>query len=254
MSHKAEIIMGLEDLRSVRAYRFLPGLCVHRTPGCPPGEDFLNITYERTGLAIVTYLHPASVGTVKAILTVADWTLGPDIVLKSAVHRQAHEASMKLSNHKKSARQETRIAKETGGKRQPASGSRPGYKRDILLPEFLVEAKTTDKDVFYLDTKDLAFLRKQAYTVGKTPAYIVAIKDDQELVVLPAQDMDDDLLVGATMKKRSWAGKANAPLTAAMADEAQDNVVYDLELAVGRFFCVSYERFLNIAKRGLDED
>ena len=60
-------------------------------------------------------------------------------------------------NHGKHGRlQKTReeIAADMGGKRQPGSGSRWGP-RGILSPEFMIEAKVTDKASFSVSLKDL---------------------------------------------------------------------------------------------------
>jgi Holliday junction resolvase len=68
-------------------------------------------------------------------------------------------------------KQEKKLAKDFGGKRQPASGATPlpFLKGDISTPELLIEAKSTDKKSYTLHQADLNKLVHQAAENGKNP-------------------------------------------------------------------------------------
>lgn len=254
MAKRVDVTIGLYDSKQVRAYTFLPGLAIHKDPTGAPEDDYLNITYIRTGTAVATKIRHKDVKEAKRILAKADWTKPVDKVQESEHHKQVSLEAMKLSNHEKSLKQETRIAVETAGKRQPGSGSRWGARRDVITPRFLIEAKTTGNGVYYLDTADLGFLRKQAYTKSRVPAYIVGVQAKEELVLLPTQDCEDDVVTGAEILTRNWATKTSISLTAEMAETCMKDKIYRLDLSIGTFYCMCYTRFLVVAKRGINAD
>lgn len=249
-AHRTEVIIGLEDLRPVRAIQFLPGLVIHKSVDCPPGEAWMTITYEAIGLAIAAHLEPADMAMAKHELSKLDWNITPDVMLLSDAHKEASERVMALTNQERSARQERRIAKDTGGKRQPASGSRWGARRDVVLPRFKIEAKTTIHDKFSLDVRDLGYLVREALQEGKVGVYMVEIDGAEELCIIPKDEADDDLLVEAKIRTLRGAGKSSFTLTSKMSLEAVHGTVFELELATGMYYCFSYERFLRLAKRG----
>jgi len=251
-SKKHDIIIGLDSLRPVRATQFLPGLVVHKSADCPPGKDYLNITHAVTGLAVAFHLQPGDMLAAKEILSRASWTITPDILLESEEHRSLSELVMNSTNRSRSLKQEKRIAKDTGGKRQPASGARWGARRDVVLPRFKVEAKTTKHTTFSVDVKDLAFLKQQAYLENRVGVYIVEMDGKEELCVIPKAEADDELLVEATIKKVRCAGEKSFTLSVAMSVEAVHGAVFELETATGMYYCFSYERFLRLAKRGMN--
>jgi hypothetical protein len=254
MGYKVEITIGLDGCKTVRASDFLPGLTIHKAPDCPPGMDYLNITHLTSGQAIAVHVQPGQVARVKEILSRVNWSLPPPAILESAVHKQAHEEAMRATNRDVSLRQENRIAKDTGGKRQPASGARWGARRDIILPRFLIEAKTTKHATFYLDVRDLAFLRKQAYSVGKVPVYIVEVSGKEELVILPFYDVPEEALASTTLRNFYWQAHTSVSITAAMALEAVHGSTFAFELACGKYVGLCYERFLTFARSQVTDD
>lgn len=247
---KVEVIIGLETLRPVRALPFLPGLVLHKSVDCPPGRAWQTVTYEPLGLAVAFHLEPGDMPLVKEELSKLKWNITPDLMLLSAEHKAASERVMALTNKERSLVQEKRIAKDVGGKLQPGSGSRSGYKRDVVLPRFKIEAKTTEHSTFGIDVKDLAYLKRESLLEGKVGVYIVQIAGSEELCIIPKDEADEDLLVEATIKLLRGAGKSTFTLTAAMAVGAVHGTVYELELHTGMYYCFSYERFLRLAKRG----
>lgn len=64
-------------------------------------------------------------------------------------------------------------AKRLGGKLQPGSGAILGFKGDIVLPEFLVEAKSTVKYSITIQHEWLAKISHEAEGYGKQPAVAV---------------------------------------------------------------------------------
>jgi hypothetical protein len=251
-SRKHDIIIGLDSLRAVRATQFLPGLIVHKSADCPPGKDFLNVTHAVTGLAVAIHLQPGDMLKAKEILAQASWTVTPDILLESEEHRLLSERVMSETNRARSLKQEKRIAKDTGGKRQPASGARWGARRDVVLPRFKIEAKTTKHSTFSVDVRDLGFLKQQAYLENRIGVYIIELDGKEELCIIPKAEADDELLAEATIKKIRCAGERSFTVTVAMSNDAVRGAVYELESASGMYYCFSYERFLKLAKRGMD--
>lgn len=72
-----------------------------------------------------------------------------------------------------SKRQERKVAKYVGGKRQPNSGATPFYKGDVVTDQFLIECKTKTKDSSSITLKEDWFLKneEEAFAMGgKYPA------------------------------------------------------------------------------------
>lgn len=77
----------------------------------------------------------------------------------------------------KSRKQEERVAKRLGARRQPGSGSLPvpGLKGDIKEDHFLIEAKRTDAKSISIKSSWLAKIEAEAAAVGKFPALSIEI-------------------------------------------------------------------------------
>lgn len=89
---------------------------------------------------------------------------------------------------------ERETAKKFGGKRQPGSGSKPGYKGDIKTDEFLYEHKETKNKSFQLTTKDLMKIRREANEEGRDPAMVIrfnSMKFDKKWVVVPEDTWEE---------------------------------------------------------------
>lgn len=100
---------------------------------------------------------------------------------------------MKKTSKQLSVKQERRIAQDLGGRTTPASGARWGARRDVRSDAWLVEAKTTGQPRYRVEDRDLDFLKKQAYRIGKTPAYVVEFQGHGELAVVPIDVLDRPL-------------------------------------------------------------
>lgn len=65
---------------------------------------------------------------------------------------------------------EKQVARRLAGRQTPASGAMEGAKGDIVLPEFLMEAKSTTADSLGVKFEWLAKITREALAVGKKPA------------------------------------------------------------------------------------
>lgn len=84
---------------------------------------------------------------------------------------------------RKSKKQETRTAKEFGGKVTPASGALDGAKGDVRTNSFLIENKFTDKSWYRLDLKIWDKIFKEATKDGlRTPLMQIDIQELQLIV------------------------------------------------------------------------
>ena len=71
-----------------------------------------------------------------------------------------------------SKRQEQRVAKAVGGKRQPNSGATPFYKGDVITDQFLIECKTKTVDCKSFTIKEDWLLKneEEAFAMGRESA------------------------------------------------------------------------------------
>jgi hypothetical protein len=71
-----------------------------------------------------------------------------------------------------SKRQEKKVAKCVGGKRQPNSGATPFYKGDVITDQFLIECKTKTADCKSFTIKEDWLLKneEEAFAMGRESA------------------------------------------------------------------------------------
>lgn len=255
MGRKVEVTVGVYTSRHVNAYDFVDGLVVHPVvSGVASDEHRVSITHERSGLALVTGLEDTRLSRAKQLVLPLDWvSVLPDDFMEDTRYVEVVSALEEMTietNAERSKRQETRLANVFGGKRQPASGSRWGSRRDVITPRLLIEAKTTIHDTFGIVVGDLAYLREQAYRVSRVPAYIVELAGKEELVVVPYDDVSHKLTSFTYSNK---ADAATLSLHKNMAvDAAKNGTVLVIDTARGKFAVIGYETFLGIMKNGLD--
>ena len=84
--------------------------------------------------------------------------------------------------HKKSQKQEKRIAKEIGGKVQKGSGSKDFHKGDVKSLELLVEAKRTDNDSISIKKDWLIKIFQESVAYKKIPALSIEFDDMPNIV------------------------------------------------------------------------
>ena len=80
-------------------------------------------------------------------------------------------------------RQEKRVAKRIGGRRQPGSGNGWRHKNDVAHVDCLLEMKHTDKKQITIKQADLDALRYHAVLIGKVPVLHIEIGDRRYVMV-----------------------------------------------------------------------
>jgi hypothetical protein len=73
-------------------------------------------------------------------------------------------------------RQETARAKAVGGRRQPGSGNRPGFRGDVRTENAVEELKFTTKQSYSLKLEDLQKIEEYALSVGSFPLFTVEFR------------------------------------------------------------------------------
>ena len=111
---------------------------------------------------------------------------------------QPFDLSKKKDNVKKSKKQENKIGKLTGGRRQPRSGGIPLIPGDVTGATIsgqpvLIEAKTTEKGSHSVTMKRLKKITQEAAVLGKSPAYWITFEE------MPAPYPNDWVLVPADL-------------------------------------------------------
>lgn len=111
--------------------------------------------------------------------------------------------------HKKSKKQEIRVANELGGKRQKGSGSKPFHKGDVKSFEILAECKRTDKDSLSVKKDWLIKIHAEAVSYNRIPA--LSIEFDQMPGIVPK---DWVAIPASTLKllleyMKAWEAKAD---------------------------------------------
>ncbi len=233
----------------VDALPFLPGLYVHKAPDRPKSEGTYNIAHIRSGLAILTNVPENRLELARMILGRVFWDKDEKAIFDDGVyHEVILNAEAVVDVHRKrSAAQETRIAKAVGGKKQPASGSRSGYKRDVVTSRLVIEAKTTTKNSWYVDIADLDFLREQACITQKVPAYIVEMQEREEVVILPEESLPAEFFTDDYKRLRAKTKKGFS-ITIQMAIAAATGEVTLIETKNCDYYMVGYEQFLDLVK------
>jgi len=186
-----------------------------------------------------------------------DWNIPVDKLWSSLsyfplIEHTIREVARVSLTKKESLRQENELARDLSGRRQPASGSRWGRRRDVITPELLIEAKTTGSAKHSISDKDMTFLKKQAYMQGKIPVFAVEIQQRPNVMVVPAEDLDSECFDNKKRKSVDARHKKSYAITVEMADWLNDGGSMTIRLAGGFYTAVGYEKFLELAKRGIN--
>lgn len=188
--------------RQVTGRPLVRGLAFHPSlTNIPSNGNLHNITHLESGLSVLHHVPHDAIPRVAELLAVVSWDTSSSSIFDSASHNDCLNDCLEFLvayKHRFSQRCEAEVAKDLGGKVQPASGSLPGYKRDILTADILAEHKTSEPgsqsaDYRDVDLRDLEFHRRQALGIGKVPAYIFAFEGQDSIVFIPADELDDDL-------------------------------------------------------------
>ncbi len=86
------------------------------------------------------------------------------------------------TKHKKSQKQEKRVAAVLGGKVQRGSGSKAFHKGDVKSAELLVESKRTDKESLGIKKEWLVKISQEAAAYGRIPALSIEFDTMPRLV------------------------------------------------------------------------
>ena len=237
--------------RVVPCRKFLPGLVVTEALGLKQElkQSRVNITHVVSGKALVHHVPVRMCSRLKAKLAKADWTLsGEEALGNEKCKNVMNEVKLIMANMDDSKKQERRIAADMGGRRQPGSGSRWGYKRDVVTREFMVEAKVTDKSSFSVSLKDLEFIKQQAYMEGKVSAYVVDFPDTG-VVLMRKDDLDPRFIDEEPMTIKKKSAKTFT-LNKKILDALNDNKFVHLVFPSDSYLLMDYSVFLSIAKEG----
>lgn len=238
-----------EPERIVPCRKFLPGLVVTEAMGLEKElkQGRVNITHVMSGKALIHHVPTRMCSRLKAKLAKADWTLSGEEALGNAKCKKVmEEVGVIMANMDDSKKQEKRIAADMGGKRQPGSGSRWGYKRDIVTREFMIEAKVTDKASFSVSLKDLDFIKQQAYMEGKVPAYVVDFPGTG-VALMRKDDLDPRFIDEEPMTVKKKSAKTFT-INKKILDALDDNKFIHLVFPSDSYLLMDYSVFLSIAK------
>lgn len=182
---------------------FLPGLALHPSIGTDD-RTLATLTHRKTGAALLSNIHREYLDDIRKALSEGNWLLPAPIVLSNEKNRELLTLARRLNNkdlRQLSKSREQEIAGDLDGRAMPASGSRPGAKRDVHsaggIDGFLIEHKGSDpegrsKDAIRVKLKDLEFLRRQAaQRGGATPVYVVEPGFLAGAVVIPNEVIPD---------------------------------------------------------------
>jgi hypothetical protein len=101
------------------------------------------------------------------------------------------ETPWRQVKNSKSRRQEERLAKVPGGRKQINSGRFWHSRRDAKIRDFLIEARGTDSESYSISQKEFEQIAKQA--VITPPGMLPAIQIDFSRVKLWVMKLDDHL-------------------------------------------------------------
>jgi hypothetical protein len=88
-----------------------------------------------------------------------------------------------------SIKQEKKLAKDLGAKRQPQSGAKDAAPADMIKGNYIIESKATNKDSIVLHKEWLDQLKQSPINYGKVPTLIIDFtKTNDRYVVLDMVD------------------------------------------------------------------
>jgi len=109
---------------------------------------------------------------------------------------EPHKFDNRKDQKKRSTKSERQLAKELGGRPQPASGAIAGFKGDVVLDDFLIDLKETDAGSFRLTLADLMKITQEADGMAKTPMMVIQFNKakiiDKKWAVVPIDMLQGD--------------------------------------------------------------
>lgn len=180
-------------IREVDARPILRGLGAHP---CVDGSGLWGVTHTRSGALLVVGVPEDAMKGVTQALYGPDWTIQGSLLIRSEEHQAAIDKAVRVArSFKDNKRREERLAADVGGRVQPASGSRPGFRRDVVSPRLMIERKEPElngnkPDWMSVSTRDLAYLRKQALDKQLIPAFVIVFGDHAGSALIPMNELD----------------------------------------------------------------
>jgi len=230
------------------------GLVAHYAPGIEKSAELYNITHAISGLAIIKYIPHVLLDWAVGMLLKLDWDIDDEELSKSEPHFKLVEKICMHINKKRSLKQEEELAKDLSGRtRGKASGATWGFRRDVVTPELLIEAKTTTTKEYRIKDADLVYLKDQAYSDGKIPVYAVRIQDLPDVMVVPFSDLNPECFNNRKRKAMDKSKAKTFAITVRIAHAVNDGLAITVKLPSGFYTVLGYENFLELAKRGLDD-
>lgn len=246
MTLKARVLVRGRQPRQVQAKMFMRGLWLS---DCMTGDGLLTITHALSGCAILENVRPADLRAISRALQAVRWDVPAEAIFDSVEHREAVEMARNLRKVM-SNRQEKKTAKDVGGRQQPASGSRPGAKRDVQSHRVLIECKTTipgGRDHVPVQVKDLETLRKQGVMSDKVPCFQVSVFGAGGLVLIPADDTVD--MEGYATVEVDVRRKRTFTITAETIEQLNRSTVLLVNTAKRAWYGFSYHEFLEVLRQ-----
>lgn len=239
----------------VDGFPFLPGLYFHKPPGKTNKDTEYAITHIKSGLAVLRIVEEKHLELCRMILGRVDWDKSAEGIFNDTNYDVVIQEALAVTTRQESDKQEKRLAKDLGGKQRPGSGSVWGYRRDVVTPTILVEAKTTKTNKYSLNLRDLDHLKFQAYSDGKIPAYIIEFDRKGEVVIVPSQDLDEEFIASLgelrQLKYKDKHAKSLA-LSQNIVNDVFEGTSASFSVGTDEYYIINYERFLPFAKRGIE--
>lgn len=240
--------------KKVECVHVARGLVAHPPPDVDKGDGLLNITHASSGLAVIQHLPEDKLPDAIDKLNQLNWEIPEEDIFASPPHFECVSEVCFMANRETSDRQEEKLAKDLGGRRNLRSGAMWGYRRDIVTKDYLIEAKDTDKKRYLISLKDFGYLAAQAYERGKTPVYAVSVLNRPEVIVCYHDDLFDDSdgsahpeVQNIDLKKRK-----SLPVDTAVADYVNSGGRIVYTLSEKRYVVLGYESFLDEVKLGVN--
>ena len=232
------------DLVSVDGSLVLPGVVAHSNPN--PKRQDVWLTHVSSGLPLLMGAALEHLSTLVAALSVLRWDVPADDIYASAPHRACVQEALHMVT--RSEKQEKRLATQLKGKRSPASGAGIGLKRDVRTKRLLIEAKTTGQASYYAKVTEISLLTKQAFREGRTPAFIVQVRDHEEVVLMPEDEVYS--FTGEDPAEATRTGEVNATIAISedLVREVIDGVVVRYVVEGTPYLLLGYEAFLTMVK------
>jgi hypothetical protein len=211
------------------------------------------LTHTGSGYALISNVPIRELTLLAALLRPFDWERSIDEIYNDATMLPVLLEFIAQMNKRNLGymEEERTVAAMLGGTVQPASGSKPGRRRDVTSPVFLVEVKTTEAPAYTLDLEDIAKLRELALMQQKVGMYAICFLNKAKTIrafLLHENDIEgvDTPPQGAIASK---AGQKTITVSRQYCLEVvRDDVWYKFLLPDGAYYLVNLDYALRLAR------